>query len=93
MLSGRALMHIYTSQLIDLLLVLVTAWTALAIIFGLYAYFVGLRYPISESVFGRIVVVSFFMLTASIWLPIVAGALLLSLLGHLWSSFRAKPKK
>jgi hypothetical protein len=93
MLSGRALMHIYTSQLIDLLLVLVTAWTALAIIFALYAYFVGLRYPISESVFGRIVVVSFFMLTASIWLPIVAGALLLSLLGHLWSSFRAKPKK
>jgi hypothetical protein len=93
MLSGRALMHIYTSQLIDLLLVLVTAWTALAIIFALYAYFVGLRYPISESVFGRIVVVSFFMLTAPIWLPIVAGALLLSLLGHLWSSFRAKPKK
>ena len=86
-------MHIYTSQLIDLLLVLVTAWTALAIIFALYAYFVGLRYPISESVFGRIVVVSFFMLTASIWLPIVAAALLLSLLGHLWSSFRAKPKK
>ena len=86
-------MHSYTNQLIDLLLVLVTAWTALAIIFALYAYFVGLRYPISESVFGRIVVVSFFMLTASIWLPIVAGALLLSLLGYLWSSFRAKPKK
>jgi hypothetical protein len=93
MLSGRALMHIYTSQLIDLLLVLVTAWTALAIIFALYAYFVGRRHPISESVFGRILVVSFFMLTASIWLPIVAGAVLLSLLGHLWSSFKGKPKK
>jgi hypothetical protein len=48
---------------------------------------------VSESVFGRVVVISFFIITASIWLPIVAGALFLSLIGHLWSRCRAKPRK
>ena len=86
-------MHHYASQLFDLLLVLVIAWTVLAVIFAVYAYFARLKYPVSESVFGRIVVISFFIITASIWLPIVAGALFLSLIGHLWSGFRAKPRK
>jgi uncharacterized membrane protein YjjB (DUF3815 family) len=93
MLSGGALMHHYASQLIDLLLMLVTAWTVLAIIFVVYAYFARLKYPVSESVYGRMVVISFFIITASIWLPIVAGALILSLIGHLWSRCRAKPRK
>jgi hypothetical protein len=93
MLSGRALMYHYASQLIDLLLVLVTAWTVLAIIFAVYAYFARLKYPVSESVFGRMVVISFFIVTASIWLPIVAGALFLSLISYLRSRFRAKPRK
>jgi hypothetical protein len=92
-MSGRALMHHYASQLIDLLLMLVTAWTVLAIIFVVYAYFARLKYPVSESVFGRVVVISFFIITASIWLPIVAGALFLSLIGHLWSRCRAKSRK
>ena len=83
-------MHHYASQLIDLLLMLVTAWTVLAIIFVVYAYFARLKYPVSESVFGRMVVISFFIITASIWLPIVAGALILSLIGHLWSRCRAR---
>ena len=74
-------------------LMLVTAWTALAIIFAVYAYFARLKYPVSESVFGRMVVISFFIITASIWLPIVAGALILSLIGHLWSRCRAKLRK
>ena len=86
-------MHHYASQLIDLLLVLVAAWMVLAIIFVIYAYFARLKYPISETVFGRVVVISFLIITASIWLPVSAGAVVLSLAGHLWSRFRAKPRK
>jgi hypothetical protein len=85
-------MTYYASQLIDLLLVLIAAWMVLAIIFAIYAYFARLEYPVGESVFGRVVVVSFFIVTASIWLPIIAGALVLSLIGHLWSRIRAKPR-
>jgi hypothetical protein len=91
-MSGRALMH-YASQLIDLLLMLGTAWTVLAIIFVVYAYFTRLKHPVSESVFGGMVVISFFIITASIWLPIVAGALFISLIGHLWSRCREKSRK
>jgi hypothetical protein len=58
-------MHHYASQLVDLLLVLVAAWMVLAIIFVVYAYFVRLKYPVSESVFGRMLVISFFIITAS----------------------------
>ena len=86
-------MHHYASQLIDLLLVLVAAWMVLATIFVVYARFARLKYPISESVLGRVVVISFFIITASIWLPIIAGALVLSLIGHLWARFRTKPRK
>ena len=86
-------MHHYASQLIDLLLVLVAAWMVLAIIFVICAYFARPKYPISETVFGRVLVISFFIITVSIWLPIVAGALVLSLAGHLWSRFRAKSRK
>ncbi|MGA9453845.1 MAG: hypothetical protein WBV43_00030, partial [Pseudolabrys sp.] len=75
-------MHHYASQLIDLLLVLVAAWMLLAIIFVIYAYFARLKYPMSETVFGRVVVISFFIITTSIWLPIFAGAVVLSLAGH-----------
>ena len=50
-------MHHYASQLIDLLLVLVAAWMVLAIIFVIYAYFARLKYPMSETVFGRVVVI------------------------------------
>ena len=82
-------MHHYASQLVDLVLVLVAAWMVRAIIFFIYAYFAGLKYPVSESVFGRVVVISFFIITMSIWPPIV-GALILSLIGHLWSRFRVK---
>jgi uncharacterized membrane protein YjjB (DUF3815 family) len=91
-LSGGALMHHYASQLIDLLLVLVAAWMVAAVIFVVYAYFARLKYPVSESVFGRLIVFSFFIITTSIWLPIVVSALVLSLIGHLWSRFRAKPR-
>ena len=42
-------MH-YVSLLIDPLLVLVAAWMVLAIIFVIYAYFAGLKYPVGESV-------------------------------------------
>ena len=49
-------MQHYVSELIDLLLVLVAAWTVLAVIFVIYAYFARLKYPVSESVFGRVVV-------------------------------------
>ena len=83
----------FASQLIDLLLVLLAAWMVLAIIFAIYAYFARLKYPVSESVFGRVVVASFFIITLSIWLPIVAGALVLSLIGHLWSRIREEPRK
>jgi uncharacterized membrane protein YjjB (DUF3815 family) len=86
-------MQHYVSELIDLLLVLVSAWMVLAVIFVIYAYLARLKYPVSESVFGRVVVISFFVITTSIWLPIVAGALFLSLIGHLWSRFRTKPRK
>ena len=86
-------MHHYASQLIDLLLVLVAAWMVAAVIFAIYAYFAGLKYPVSESAFGRVLVVSFFIITTSIWLPIVAGALALSLIGHLWSGIKRSPRK
>jgi len=81
-------MYHFASQPIDPLLVLLAAWTVLAIIFAIYAYFARLKYPVSESVFGRVVVVSFFIITLSIWLPIIAGAIALSLIGHLWSCIR-----
>ena len=83
----------FASQLIDLLLVLLAAWMVLAIIFAIYAYFARLKYPVSESVFGRWLVISFFIITMSIWLPIIVGALVLSLIGHMWSRFRAKPRR
>jgi hypothetical protein len=85
-------MHHYASQLIDLLLVLVAAWMVAAIIFAIYAYFAGLKY-LGESAFGRVVVISFFIITTSIWLPIIAGALVLSLIGHLWSGIKRNPRK
>jgi hypothetical protein len=75
-------------------LVLVAAWMVPAIIFTIYAYFAGLKYPVGESAFGRVVVISFFIITTSIWLPIIAGALVLSLIGHLWSGrIRAAPQQ
>jgi len=83
----------FASQLIDLLLVLLAAWMVLAVIFAIYAYFARLKYPVSESVFGRVVVASFFIITLSIWLPIVVSALVLSLIGHLWSRVREEPRK
>ena len=86
-------MHHYASLLIDLLLVLVAAWMVLAIIFVIYAYFAGLKYPVSESAFGRALVICFFVVTTSIWLPIIVGALVLSLIGHLWSRVRRKPRE
>ena len=85
-------MQHFISELIDLLLVLVAAWMVLATLFVIYAYFARLKYPVSESVFGRVVVISFFIITTSIWLPIIVGALVLSLIGHLWSRFRTKPR-
>ena len=85
-------MQHYVSELIDLLLALVAAWMLLAVIFVIYEYFARLQYPVSESVFGRVIVISFFIVTTSIWLPIVVGALALSLIGHLWSRFRTKPR-
>ena len=86
-------MYYFFTQLIDLLLVLLAAWIALAMIFGIYAYFARLRYPLTESVFGRMIVASFFIITVSVWLPIVASALVLSLIGHLWSRVRGEPRK
>ena len=85
-------MYHFATQLIDLLLVLLAAWMVLAIIFAIYAYFARLKYPVSESVVGRVVVISFFVITTSIWLPIIVGALVLSLIGHWWSRIRAKPR-
>ena len=82
-------MH-YVSLLVDLLLMLVAAWMVPAGIFFIYAYFAGLKYPVGESVVGRLLVISFFLITASIWLPIIASALALSLMGYLWSRIRAK---
>ena len=85
-------MYHFATQLIDLLLVLLAAWMVLAIIFAIYAYFARLKYPVSESVFGRVVVASFFVITLSIWLPIVASAIVLSLIGHLWFRIRGEPR-
>ena len=81
----------YVSELIDLLLVLLAAWMVLAVTFVIYAYFARLKYPVN-SIFGRVVIVSFFIITMSIWLPIVVGALALSLIGHLWFRFRTQPR-
>jgi len=83
-------MYHYASQLVDLLLVLVAAWMVPATIFIAYAYFAGLKNPITESVFGRVVIISLFIITTSIWLPIIVVAIILSLIGHLWYRFRAK---
>ena len=85
-------MYQYANQLVDLLLVLIAAWMVPAVIFVIYAYFARLKYPVSESVVGRLVVISFFVITMSIWLPIIASALVLSLIGHLWSRIKAKPR-
>ena len=84
-------MHHYANQLIDLLLVLVAVWMVPAIIFVIYAYLARLKYPVSESVVGRMVVISFFLITTSIWLPIIVAALIVSLIGHLWSRIKTKP--
>ena len=81
-------MYHYASQLIDLLLVLVAAWMVAAIIFAIHAYFAGLRHPVSESALGRVIVISFVIITTSIWLPIIVGVLVLSLIGHLWSGIK-----
>ena len=86
-------MNQYANQLVDLLLVLVAAWLVLAVLFAIYAYFARLQYPLSQSRFGRVLVICFFIITTSIWLPIVAGAIILSLIGHLWSRFRVKSRK
>ena len=83
----------FVSLVIDLLLVLLAVWMVLAIIFAIYAYFARLKYPVSESVFGRMLVASFFIITLSIWLPIITGAIALSLIGHLWSRIRGEPRK
>ncbi|QOZ67279.1 hypothetical protein [Bradyrhizobium arachidis] len=86
-------MHHYASQLVDLLLVLIAAWMVPATIFIIYAYFARLKNPVSESVFGRVVIVSLFIITTSIWLPIIVAAIVLSLIGHLWFRFRGQLRK
>jgi hypothetical protein len=86
-------MHHYASQLVDLILVLVAAWMVPATIFIIYAYFARLKNPVSESVFGRVVIVSLFIITTSIWLPIIVAAIVLSLIGHLWFRFRGQLRK
>lgn len=86
-------MHQYASQLVDLLLVLVAAWMVPATIFLTYAYFARLKNPVSESVFGRVVIISLFIITTSIWLPIILTAIALSLIGHLWFRFRGQLRK
>ncbi|MFK4530536.1 hypothetical protein ABIF90_008517 [Bradyrhizobium japonicum] len=86
-------MHHYASQLVDLLLVLVAAWMVPATIFIIYAYFARLKNPVSESVFGRVVIISLFIITTSIWLPIIVAAIVLSLIGHLWFRFRGQLRK
>ena len=86
-------MHHYAGQLVDLLLVLVAAWMVPATIFVIYAYFARLKNPVSESVFGRVVIVSLFIITTSIWLPIIVAAIVLSLIGHLWFRFRGQLRK
>ena len=86
-------MHHYASQLIDLLLVLVAAWMVPATIFFIYAYFARVKNPVSGSVFGRAVIISLFIITTSIWLPIILTAIVLSLIGHLWFRFRGQLRK
>ena len=86
-------MHHYAGQLVDLLLVLVAAWMVPATIFIIYAYFARLKNPVSESVFGRAVIMSLFFITTSIWLPIILTAIVLSLIGHLWFRFRGQLRK
>ncbi|UPT89978.1 hypothetical protein HAP41_0000014085 [Bradyrhizobium barranii subsp. apii] len=86
-------MHHYASQLVDLLLVLVAAWMVPATIFIIYAYFARLKNPVSESVFGRVVIISLFIITTSIWLPIILTAIVLSLIGHLWFRFGGQLRK
>lgn len=86
-------MHHYASQLVDLLLVLVAAWMVPATIFIIYAYFARLKNPVTESVFGRVVIISLFIITTSIWLPIILAAIVLSLIGHLWFRFRGQLRK
>ncbi|WFU75076.1 MULTISPECIES: hypothetical protein [unclassified Bradyrhizobium] len=86
-------MHHYASQLVDLLLVLVAVWMVPATIFIIYVYFARLKNPVSESVFGRAVIVSLFIITTSIWLPIIVAAIVLSLIGHLWFRFRGQLRK
>ncbi len=83
----------HAGQLIDLLLVLVAAWMVPTIIFIIYAYFARLKHPVSESVFGRVVIISLFIITTSIWLPIILTAIVLSLIGHLWFRFRGQLRK
>jgi amino acid transporter len=85
-------MQHYVSEPIDLLLVLVAAWTLLAVIFVIYAFLARLKYPVSDSIFGQLVVISLFIITIPIWLPITVVALALSLIGHFWSRFRTKPR-
>ena len=72
---------------------LLAAWMVPATIFIIYAYFVRLKNPITESVFGRGIIISLFIITTSIWLPIIAVAIILSLIGHLWSRLRVKPRR
>ncbi|MGR4928094.1 hypothetical protein ACIPUD_15075 [Bradyrhizobium sp. CAR08] len=86
-------MHHYASQLVDLLLVLLAAWMVPATIFIIYVYFARLKNPVSESVFGRVVIISLFFITTSIWLPIILTAIALSLMGHLWFRFRGQVRK
>ncbi|MET4388229.1 hypothetical protein ABIB73_003991 [Bradyrhizobium sp. F1.4.3] len=86
-------MHHYASQLVDLLLVLVAAWMVPATIFIIYAYFARLKNPVSESVFGRVVIISLLFITTSIWLPIILTAIVLSLIGHLWFRLRGQLRK
>ena len=82
-------MQHYASELIDLLLLLVGAWLVLAIIFYIYAHFAGLKDRVSQSAFGRLLIICFFIVTMAIWLPIVVGAVVLSFIGHLWSRYTA----
>ncbi|WP_439368073.1 hypothetical protein ACRQ5Q_21535 [Bradyrhizobium sp. PMVTL-01] len=86
-------MHQYASQLVDLLLVLVAAWMVPATIFIIYAYFARLKNPVSESVLGRAVIISLFIITTSVWLPVILAAIALSLTGHIWSRFSMKLRK
>jgi len=83
----------YARQLIDVLLVLVAAWMVPTTIFIIYAYFARLKHPVSGSIFGRAIIISLFIITTSIWLPIIVTAIVLSLLGHLWFRFRVRPRQ